>query len=191
MGFTSATAQLLTIPPYTVGALSSLTTGFFADRLTWRAPFICGGLTIVVVAYAVLYTKAVNIADNIGVCYFALCLACAGLYPITPGTNAWTLNNLGGPTRKAQGSAFMICMVRSPSRRTAYSGFWRPPVPEPLFVLFPIRQYFDLVLTCSPGKHWRYHRQLHVLRQRSPRVPDWLGSFLRPRQRRYCHGPVH
>lgn len=113
MGYTSATAQLMTMPPYIVGALSSLTTGFFADKLTWRCPFICGGLTIVVVAYAILYTKSVDISNNIAVCYFALCLACAGLYPITPGTNAWTLNNLGGPTKRAQGSAFMICMGMS------------------------------------------------------------------------------
>lgn len=41
MGYTSANAQLLTIPPYVVGALSSLATGFFADKLTWRCPFIC------------------------------------------------------------------------------------------------------------------------------------------------------
>ncbi|KAK3680348.1 hypothetical protein LTR37_021308 [Vermiconidia calcicola] len=110
MGFTSSTAQLLTIPPYCVGAISSVTSGFLSDRMKWRMPFIVFPLSFVVIAYAVLFAKAADIENNIPTCYFALCLACAGLYPITPGTSTWNANNLAGPTKRAQGVAFMIAM---------------------------------------------------------------------------------
>ena len=57
-----------------------------------------------------LFSKAADLENNIPACYFAVCLACAGLYPITPGANAWTVNNLAGPMKRAQGVAYMIMM---------------------------------------------------------------------------------
>lgn len=110
MGFTSAKAQLLTIPPYFVGAISAYSSAILSDRFKWRMPFIVGPQLLVVVAFAILFAKSENIQDNIGACYFAVMLACVGLYPINPGGNAWTVNNLAGPTKKAQGIAFMISM---------------------------------------------------------------------------------
>ncbi|CAG9981049.1 unnamed protein product [Clonostachys byssicola] len=110
MGYTSSAAQLLTIPPYTVGAISALVSGAYADKIKWRMPFVCGPLTVVVVAYSILFTKANNLADNIPLCYFAICLACLGLYPIVPTANSWTIVNLAGPTKKAQGAAYMIAI---------------------------------------------------------------------------------
>lgn len=110
MGYTSSNAQLLTIPPYTVGAIASLLSGIYSDRIRWRMPFIVIPLLVVIISYAILFAKSEAIKDNIGVCYFAICLACAGLYPITPGANAWTITNLAGPTKKAQGAAYMIAV---------------------------------------------------------------------------------
>ncbi|KAK3717488.1 hypothetical protein LTR37_005878 [Vermiconidia calcicola] len=81
--------------------------GAFSDRLTWRMPFICVPLVIVVIAYAILFSQSADIANNIPQCYFALCLACAGLYPVTPGVSAWNINNITGPTARAQGAAYM------------------------------------------------------------------------------------
>lgn len=40
MGYTSSRAQLLTIPPYAVGTMSAYAFSVFADRYTWRMPFI-------------------------------------------------------------------------------------------------------------------------------------------------------
>jgi len=78
MGFTSAKAQLLTIPPYAVGAFSAYGFSFFADRYTWRMPFIVGPQLSLVVAFSILFTKAADIKHNIPLCYFAVCLACFG-----------------------------------------------------------------------------------------------------------------
>ncbi|KAH6679902.1 major facilitator superfamily domain-containing protein [Plectosphaerella plurivora] len=110
MGYTSSHAQLLTIGPYCAGAVSAYLSAIFADRFTWRMPFIVGPQLLVVTAYAILFPLAANIKDNIPACFFAVVLACIGLYPINPGGNAWTVNNLAGQTKRAMGIAYMICL---------------------------------------------------------------------------------
>ncbi|KAM0437827.1 hypothetical protein ACHAPT_002192 [Fusarium lateritium] len=113
MGYTSANAQLLTIPPYCVGAVSAFLSAVFADRLKWRMPFIAGAQTLVLIAFSILFAKAADIKNNIALCYFGVVLACVGLYPITPGANAWTVNNLAGRTKAAMGIAYMIAIGNS------------------------------------------------------------------------------
>lgn len=110
MGFTSTNAQLLTAPPYILGAIVSYVSALFADRIRWRMPFVVGPLAIIITAFAVLYSKANDIQHNIGPSYFAIFLACVGLYPLNPATSTWTLNNLAGPAKRAMGIAFMICL---------------------------------------------------------------------------------
>lgn len=110
MGYTSSDAQLLTIPPYVAGAISAYISALFADRFTWRMPFIIPAQLLVVISFIILFIKSDKIADNIGACYFAIFLACVGFYPINPGGNAWTLANLAGPTKRAVGIAYMLGM---------------------------------------------------------------------------------
>lgn len=110
MGYTSSNAQLLTVPPYVIGAISAFVSGILSDRFRWRMPFIVTAQTLVLISFAVLFAKADAISDNIPVCYFAIILANIGFYPIDPGGNTWTLNNLAGPTKRAQGIAYMICL---------------------------------------------------------------------------------
>lgn len=78
MGYTSANAQLLTMPPYAVGAISAYIFSVFADRCSWRMPFIIGPQLCLVVAFSILFTKSADIKGNIALCYFAVCLACFG-----------------------------------------------------------------------------------------------------------------
>ncbi|BCS29278.1 uncharacterized protein APUU_70848A [Aspergillus puulaauensis] len=108
MGYTSANAQLLSIPPYIAGALSAYLFGLAADKLRWRMPIIVTGQTFSIIGFAILFALAENIESNIPACYFGVVLACIGLYPILPGTNAWTSNNLAGARKHAMGIAFMI-----------------------------------------------------------------------------------
>jgi MFS family permease len=103
VGFTSTTAQLMTAPPYACGAISALVSSLLADRFVWRMPFIASAQALLIVAYAILFAKAENIQDNVALCYFAVHLACIGIYPILPGCNAWTINNLAGPEKRAVG----------------------------------------------------------------------------------------
>jgi len=110
MGYTSANAQLLTIPPYAVGALSAYVFSVFADRHSWRMPFIVGPQLCLVVAFSILFAKAADIKDNIALCYFAVCLACFGMYPILPGVNAWNVANTPSPTKRAISIGFLVCV---------------------------------------------------------------------------------
>ena len=129
MGFTSARAQLLTIPPYALGAFSAFVFSIFADRYTWRMPFIVVPQLAQVVAFSILYTHAANIEDNIALCYFGVCLACFGyqpsilflqvslltfpadsMYPILPGVNAWNVSNTPHLAKRAVAIGYLICM---------------------------------------------------------------------------------
>ncbi|KAK2063981.1 major facilitator superfamily transporter [Colletotrichum caudatum] len=110
MGYTSANAQLLTIPPYAVGAMSAYIFSVFADRHSWRMPFILGPQLCLVVAFSILFVKSADIKDNIALCYFAVCLACFGMYPILPGVNAWNVANTPSPTKRAISIGFLVCV---------------------------------------------------------------------------------
>ncbi|SCO84588.1 related to putative tartrate transporter [Fusarium oxysporum] len=90
MGYTSSDAQLMTIPPYAIGAISAYVFAIFADN---------------------------NIEDNIAVCYFAVCLACFGrlltissMYPILPGVNAWNVANTPDPAKRSVNIGLLVCV---------------------------------------------------------------------------------
>lgn len=110
MGYESANAQLLTIPPYAVGAASAYGFSVFADRNTWRMPFIVAPQSSLIVAFAILFSKAADIENNIALCYFGICLACFGMYPILPGVNAWNVGNISNPHKRAVAIGYLICV---------------------------------------------------------------------------------
>ncbi|KAK7023646.1 hypothetical protein VNI00_016608 [Paramarasmius palmivorus] len=110
MGFTSANAQLMTIGPYTIGAISSYVFGRFSDRVIWRMPFVVAAQIIIVIGYSILFPLAPRILDNIGPCYFAVCWVCIGLYPIPPATQTWNSNNQAGPAKRSLAIAYITCM---------------------------------------------------------------------------------
>ncbi|KXT09413.1 hypothetical protein AC579_8437 [Pseudocercospora musae] len=113
MGFKSTQAQLLTAPPYICGAIAAVTSALVADKLAWRMPFIVGNQLLLVVSFSVLFSFAAEIDQNIALCYVMVCLACIGLYPIIPGNNSWTINNLAGAEKRAAGIGFMIMIGNS------------------------------------------------------------------------------
>ncbi|KAG5655126.1 hypothetical protein KAF25_001899 [Fusarium avenaceum] len=110
MGYTSSDAQLMTIPPYAIGAISAYAFAIFADKYSWRAPFILGPQCCLVVAFIILFVKSSNIEDNIAVCYFAVCLACFGMYPILPGVNAWNVANTPDPAKRSVNIGILVCV---------------------------------------------------------------------------------
>jgi MFS family permease len=94
LGFTSSTAQLLTIPPYFCGGVAAWVTGRLADRFKWRFPFIAEPLVLLTVSLAVLLSPATRVRENVGALYFSIILAQIGTYPLLPCISAWTGNNL-------------------------------------------------------------------------------------------------
>lgn len=110
MGYQSANAQLLTIPPYAIGAASAYGFSVFADRFSWRMPFIVVPQCSLIIAFGILFSKASDIENNIALCYFGICLACFGMYPILPGVNAWNVCNIPSPQKRAVAIGFLICV---------------------------------------------------------------------------------
>lgn len=108
MGFSSTNAQLLSAPPYVCGAISAIVVASFADRFRWRLPFIVGPLLSLMCAYAVLFSFSANISQHVALCYTFVHVATISVYPVVPGGNTWTVNNLAGPEKRAMGIAFMI-----------------------------------------------------------------------------------
>lgn len=108
MGFKNTQAQLLSAPPYIAGAISAIVVAKFADRSSWRWPFIVGPLLSLMTAYTVLFSFSAEIANHVALCYTFVHVATISVYPVVPGANTWTLSNLAGPTKRAMGIGLMI-----------------------------------------------------------------------------------
>lgn len=71
-------------------------------------PIIVSGQVLVIIGSTISFIFVEDIGNNIPACYTAIFLTLIGVYPIIPGTTAWTLNNLAGPLRRAMGIAMML-----------------------------------------------------------------------------------
>ncbi|KAI6044007.1 major facilitator superfamily domain-containing protein [Pisolithus marmoratus] len=92
-GYTNALAQLLTVPPYVVGAVVLCMTAYATDRLQSR------GLAIA----SSCYLLVVLVPSNMHVRYFAVFLITSGTYTAIGVIIAWFAHNLGSETKKAAG----------------------------------------------------------------------------------------
>ncbi|KAI0964732.1 major facilitator superfamily domain-containing protein [Xylaria arbuscula] len=111
MGNENEEAQLLTIPPYIAGAISAYCFGRLSDKFKRRSLFLIIPQTLLIITYAVLTPLSPHVKNNVGACYFAIVLACIGLYPINPGSSSWISNNLAGPNKRALGIAYVTSLT--------------------------------------------------------------------------------
>ncbi|KAL2832293.1 major facilitator superfamily domain-containing protein [Aspergillus pseudoustus] len=110
MGFTSINAQLMTVPPYIAGAISAIAFSYISDRHQRRFPFVAIPLLLIITGYAIILGLKGELEAHVGPGFFALIIACMGIYPTYPATASWAINNLAPSKRRAIGSAFNICM---------------------------------------------------------------------------------
>ena len=64
LGYTNADANLMSVPPYVLGFITTLFVAYASDRLVKRGIFIVGGMLVVVVGYIILISH-----DHVGVKY--------------------------------------------------------------------------------------------------------------------------
>lgn len=76
LNFSGASANLLSVPPYVLGAITTIATAFIADRIILRGPFILFWTCFVLAGYGILISNA-----SAGVKYFAIFLTVAGTSP--------------------------------------------------------------------------------------------------------------
>ncbi|KAK2011564.1 MFS general substrate transporter [Colletotrichum eremochloae] len=108
LGFPTATAQLLTIPPYFCGGVAAWITGRMSDKFTWRMPFIVGPMAVLAIALGVLFNYSADVANNVPAMYVGVVLAQIGIYPLLPGITAWIGNNLAPSWKRSIGIAWLL-----------------------------------------------------------------------------------
>ncbi|PWN52676.1 MFS general substrate transporter [Violaceomyces palustris] len=90
LGFTSARANLLTVPPYVLGFITTNAVGYFSDRRARRGASIALAMSFVVVGYSILISPASFVVK-----YSAIFLVVAGVSPSIATAITWIGNNYG------------------------------------------------------------------------------------------------
>lgn len=103
MGYTNNESQLMSVPPYVVACLCTITGGYLADRTRKRGPFMIFFCVIALIGYAMLIST-----DAPKVQYAGVFFAASGIYPNVPMGVAWNGNNIGGSTKRAVGIAMHV-----------------------------------------------------------------------------------
>ncbi|KAJ0163020.1 putative transporter [Colletotrichum tanaceti] len=107
LGYTAAVAQLLTIPPYAVAFVTTLTVAIYSERTGRRAFFIMGSSAFAAVGYIILLANG-DPTGKPGVSYLGTFFAAAGIYPSTALVLSWPAINVSGQTKRAVGNAMQI-----------------------------------------------------------------------------------
>lgn len=76
LDFSGASANLLSVPPYVLGCITTIATAFIADRVNFRGPFILFWACFVIAGYSILISDVAP-----GVKYFGIFLTVAGVSP--------------------------------------------------------------------------------------------------------------
>lgn len=100
----------MTVPPFIAGAISAIAFTNISDRYNWRFPFVAAPLILIIIGYAIIIGLKGQLEAHIGAGFFAMIIACMGIYPVYPATASWAINNLAPSKRRAIGSALNICM---------------------------------------------------------------------------------
>jgi MFS family permease len=121
LGYTSSTAQLLTVPIYITASVLAVAVAWWSDRVGKRYPFILVCLCIMAVGFIMCVASATP-----GVIYAGVFIAACALYPAFPGNITWLSNSrpsvllhrhntdmlidLAGSTKRATGQAIQIAV---------------------------------------------------------------------------------
>ncbi|KAG9117285.1 hypothetical protein FRC07_007380 [Ceratobasidium sp. 392] len=104
LGYTSAKAQLMTVPPYACAGVVMLLIAKASDRLKLRGPFVAGVLMLSGIGYTILLTVP---STNNHARYGAIFLAVTGTYSGIPLAMSWTTGNAGSETRRGVNMAML------------------------------------------------------------------------------------
>ncbi|CAG9991041.1 unnamed protein product [Clonostachys byssicola] len=108
LGYSAANAQLLTIPIYLVGVISTLVFARLADKKKYRWPCIVTPFGIAFCGFIALLS--IPHPRFPGLTYAFLFTIPAGVYPPLVGILAWSGNNLSPTWKRAVGMALLISL---------------------------------------------------------------------------------
>lgn len=107
LGYTAAQAQLLTIPVYIVGMISTLTFSWIADKRQRRWPFIIIPYSIALIGFVGLMAVPRSLP---GLTYAFLFCIPAGVFPAVITLVSWISNNLSPTWKRAIGIGMSLMM---------------------------------------------------------------------------------
>ncbi|PPQ92915.1 hypothetical protein CVT25_000501 [Psilocybe cyanescens] len=103
MGYTNNQSQLMSVPPYVLGCVATISAGYFADRSKERGRYMMGFCLVAILGFVLLISTSNPHAQYAGT-FFAV----SGIYPNVPMGVAWNGNNIGGSTKRAVGIAMHV-----------------------------------------------------------------------------------
>ncbi|KAL1869731.1 hypothetical protein VTK73DRAFT_2939 [Phialemonium thermophilum] len=107
LGYSAATAQLMTIPPYAVAFFVTFAAAWYSERLQKRAIFIIASALLGAVGYIILLANTDPVRRP-GVSYAGTFIAAAGIYSGVALTLSWPAINVSGQTKRAVANAMQI-----------------------------------------------------------------------------------
>ncbi|KAF2100891.1 putative MFS nicotinic acid transporter Tna1 [Rhizodiscina lignyota] len=108
LGYSSANAQLLTIPIYVAAVIGTITAAYLSDKYHTRSPFIIGPQLFGAIGFVVV--MAIPKGKYPGAVYGSLFIIAIGLYTTITGVVSWTGNNLAGSWKRNIGMAIQISL---------------------------------------------------------------------------------
>ncbi|TIA13193.1 MFS general substrate transporter [Aureobasidium pullulans] len=105
LGYTSASAQIRSIPIFIVAAMCSIASAYLTDRLRHRFGFCIFGLVVASVGYVILLAQE---GLSVAVKYFALFLVVPGGYITQPIVLAWVQNCMSGHYKRSISAAMTV-----------------------------------------------------------------------------------
>ncbi|KAH8736147.1 major facilitator superfamily domain-containing protein [Ilyonectria robusta] len=96
MGYHGTHAQLLSVPPYAVAAVCTISIGAFADKTRWRGYCNMGAVLIGIAGFVMMLATS-----NPKVQYVGTFFGAVGIYPTIPNTLSWVVNNTEGSLKRA------------------------------------------------------------------------------------------
>ncbi|KAL8287355.1 hypothetical protein RQP46_003807 [Phenoliferia psychrophenolica] len=127
LGYTAATAQLLSVPPYVVAAFATIFAGYMSDRFQRRGVFI-----ILLSSIGILGFILNIVTRNPHIRYAGVFLGAIGIYPNVPLVVSWSSNTFGGSTKKAIG---MACVVSVGNMGGIFSSYVYRAIDSPKYYL--------------------------------------------------------
>ncbi|KAF8753737.1 Major Facilitator Superfamily [Rhizoctonia solani] len=103
MGYTAERSQLLSVPPYVLACILTVTAGIAADRMRTRGRFMIGCFLLSITGFSMLIAS-----DKPAVQYTAVFVASAGAFPNASMCMAWCGNNFGGAMKRSVAIAMVV-----------------------------------------------------------------------------------
>ena len=97
----------MTIPPYAVAFVTTISISIISERTGRRAPFIMGSALFGAIGYAILLGNSDPVSKP-GVSYLGTFFAAGGIFPAVALVLSWPAINVSGQTKRAVANAMQI-----------------------------------------------------------------------------------